>query len=143
MTRPFSLYKFSQKKGLLGDVLVGASLGPVFSSCSPTYALIVATILPQSFVTGLVNIIVYAVGLGIMLLLISIYGQKIVSRLNLLSDPNGKFKKVLGILFVVLGILIMFGWEKDIETYLIKEGIFDTSNLETKFFGKGGFCFYP
>lgn len=33
-----------------GNILLGAALGPVFSSCSPTYAVIIALILPVSIV---------------------------------------------------------------------------------------------
>lgn len=36
----------SEKKGFLGDVLLGASLGPIFATCSPTYALLFSTVLP-------------------------------------------------------------------------------------------------
>jgi len=42
-----------QRQSVGGDILTGAALGPVFSSCSPTYALIVATVLPVSFAEGL------------------------------------------------------------------------------------------
>lgn len=34
-----------QKKSFWGDVIIGASLGPVFSTCSPTYFVILATVL--------------------------------------------------------------------------------------------------
>ena len=51
--------------------MIGAALGPVFSSCSPTYALIVATVLPQSFLSGLFYISVYVIGLALMLLLVA------------------------------------------------------------------------
>ena len=30
-------------------VLLGMALGPVFASCSPTYALVLATVLPANF----------------------------------------------------------------------------------------------
>ncbi|USN58208.1 MAG: hypothetical protein H6767_08005 [Candidatus Peribacteria bacterium] len=46
---------------MLGSILVGISLGPVFSSCSPTYAIILAVILPTSFLFGLVNLFAYVV----------------------------------------------------------------------------------
>ena len=36
----------SEKQGFWGDILLGASLGPIFSTCSPTYALLLSTILP-------------------------------------------------------------------------------------------------
>ncbi|MDD5068587.1 MAG: cytochrome c biogenesis protein CcdA, partial [Candidatus Pacebacteria bacterium] len=37
-----------QKKSFWGDIIIGASLGPVFSSCSPTYFIVLATVLPAS-----------------------------------------------------------------------------------------------
>lgn len=46
-----------KKKTYWGEILLGASLGPVFSSCSPTYFVILATVLPQSFVVGLLYLI--------------------------------------------------------------------------------------
>lgn len=120
----------SQKKGLVGDILMGAALGPVFSSCSPTYFIILATVLPQSFITGLVYLIVYAVGLAIMLLLISHLGQRFVSRLTGVADPHSWFKRGLGILFIVVGVAMMFGIDKQIESALIEHGYLGTTLIE-------------
>jgi len=124
------LYKSSQKSGLGGSLLIGAALGPVFSSCSPTYALIVATVLPQSFLSGVFYIIVYVIGLALMLLLVSIFGQRLVSRLKWLADPKSKFKKGLGLLFILIGILIVTGTEKRIETYFVESGLYNVSEFE-------------
>ncbi len=130
------LQSSSRKKGYLGDIMMGSALGPVFSSCSPTYALIVATVLPQSFLVGLVNVIVYVLGLAIVLLLIAVFGQRIVSKLSWLADPHSKFKKVLGIIFIVVGLLIITGFDKNIQTYLIESGIYKVSELELKLLGE-------
>ena len=75
-----ALGKSSQKKGIWGDILVGVSLGPVFSSCSPTYFLLIATVLPQSYTKGVLYISVYALGLSLMLLLIGYIGQRFAKR---------------------------------------------------------------
>ncbi len=130
------LQNSSQRSGILGSILIGAALGPVFSSCSPTYALIVATILPQSFLFGLVNIIIYVLGLAFMLLLISVFGQRFVTKFKWLADPEGKFKKVLGIIFVLVGLLIITGYEKKIETFLVESGIYRVSNVELRLLEK-------
>jgi len=98
---------------------MGFSLGPVFSSCSPTYAIILATVLPQSFTLGLLNLIAYTFGMTAMLLLVSVFGQRLVGKLKWAASPNGWFKKFLGALFIVVGLLIAFGLEKDIETALV------------------------
>ena len=127
------LAQSSQRQSWIGAVLVGASLGPVFSSCSPTYAVIVATILPQSFAVGLVNLLVYAAGLSVVLLLVAIFGQKVVAKLQWAANPKGWFKRILGTLFIVVGLLIIFGFEKKIETYFVENGLFYVSSIEQNY----------
>lgn len=119
-----------QKKSFWGDVIIGASLGPVFSTCSPTFFVILATVLPQSLAAGLLDLIAYAVGLSGMVLLVAFLGQKIVNRLGVLSDSRGVFKKVLGLIFLILGIMIIFGFDKVLETKLLNSGIFDITKIE-------------
>ncbi len=107
-----------RKKGLLGPILIGAALGPVFSSCSPTYAFILATVLPRNFISGLVYIIVYCLGLVIVLMLISIYGRRFIVRFKWASDTHSIFRRSLGILFIVVGVCIIFGWDIKAENWL-------------------------
>jgi cytochrome c-type biogenesis protein len=119
------------KKGVLGDVLIGASLGPVFSSCSPTYALIVATVLPASFSRGLAYLLAYAIGLAAALLVIAYLGQALVQKLGWLSNPHGWFKKVVGIIFIAVGISVLFGWDKRVQSFVLERGWYDPiSKLE-------------
>ena len=126
------LQKSSQKEGLLGDILVGLSLGPVFSSCSPTYFLILATVLPQSYATGVVYLIAYALGLSLMLLLIGYIGQKLVQKLKGAADPKSWFKRGLGILFILVGLGIMTGVDKKIEAYVLDTGFLDITKIEQR-----------
>lgn len=121
-----------KKKGLIGDIIIGASLGPVFSTCSPTYFIILATVLPQSFLLGLTYLIAYAVGLGGMIMLIAVLGQRFANKLGVLSDTHGIFKKTLGVLFILLGVSIIFGVDKIAEEKLSKSGIFDITKVEQR-----------
>ena len=114
------LSKSSQKQGNLGAILVGASLGPVFTSCSPTYFLILTTVLPQNFLNGIFYLSIYCLGLAAVMLPIAVFGQKIIQKLKFASNPNGKFKKFLGVIFVVLGLMIIFGLDKKFEASLLK-----------------------
>jgi cytochrome c biogenesis protein CcdA/thiol-disulfide isomerase/thioredoxin len=116
------LLQSAKKQTWFGPVLIGFSLGPVFSSCSPTYALILATVLPQSFFVGLLNLAAYAAGLATVLLLIAIFGQRLVQKLKWAADPEGWFKKILAVLFIVVGIAIVSGVDKKIETYFVEKG---------------------
>ena len=133
LSGPLKLDKSSHKllsRGLkqdtpLGDILIGVSLGPVFSSCSPTYSAIVVTVLPASYQTGLIYLSAYIIGLFIPLLLIAIFGQRLAGKLGMLSDPKGWFKRALAILFIVVGLAIISGADKQFETWLVERGIYD------------------
>ena len=52
-----------RQKNFWGDALIGAALGPVFSSCSPTYFVILASVLPASFALGTAYLLAYTAGL--------------------------------------------------------------------------------
>lgn len=119
------LGKGVQKGGTTGDIIIGAALGPVFTSCSITYAAIVAVSLPASFGVGLVYLLLYVVGLAIPLLMLAVFGQKLADKLAVLSDPHGKFKKFIGIIFIIIGIMIITGVDKEIEAWLIDQGLYD------------------
>ena len=125
-----------RKKSFWGDVLIGAALGPVFSTCSPTYFVILASVLPASFALGTVYLLAYVLGLSLILLLIALLGERFVGRLTGFSDPNGKFKKGLGLLFVVLGVLIILGLDKALETAILDSGYFNITNVEQKLLEK-------
>lgn len=110
----------------LGDFLTGAALGPVFASCSPVYAFIVAGVLPASFFIGLLYLIAYALGLSITLLLISLIGQKLVARLQWASNPRGWLKRTIGIIFILVGLFVATGLDKRVQAYLVENGWYDS-----------------
>lgn len=114
-----------QQKSFWGDVTIGAALGPVFSSCSPTYFVILAAVLPESFFVGTVYLLGYIFGLAAILLLIVWLGQRILGRLIVLSDDKGWFKRGLGVAFVFLGIAIIIGWDKNFEAFILDQGFLD------------------
>ena len=109
-------------------IVTGAVLGPVFSTCSPTYSLLLATVFPVSFVSGIVYTLIYALGLSLVLLLISYFGSSLVRRLKIYADERGMFRKVLGLILAIVGLLIITGIDKKIETAAIE--IFDITSVE-------------
>lgn len=120
-----SLAQANRRRGFWGDFALGAALGPVFNSCSPTYALIVAVILPASFGQGLGYLFVYALGLAAALSLIAIAGRGIIARLGWAVDPNGWFRRLLGGLLIIVGLSVLFGLDKQLQTFLLDRGYYD------------------
>lgn len=132
-----ALGKGDQKKSFWGDVIVGASLGPVFSTCSPTYFIILATVLPVSPLLGLIYLLAYALGLCLALFAVALIGQRIVDKLGVAANPDGWFKKTLGILFVIVAIGILTGADKKLQTYILDKGFFDVTKIEQRLLGSG------
>lgn len=119
------LARSQQETGVKKDILLGAALGPVFNSCSPTYALIIAVVLPTSFFLGTLYLIAYALGLAAILLLLSIFGRSLANKLKWMSNPKGIFKKVIAGLFIIVGLAVMFGLDKSAQTYILENGWYD------------------
>lgn len=114
-----------RRGGLLGDILLGAALGPTFSSCSPTYALVMASVLPASFGTGVLYVTVYAVGLAATLLLVGFLGAAFARRLGWLSRPEGWFRRAIGVLFIVVGLAVILGLDHRLQALLIEQGWYE------------------
>lgn len=119
-----------QRKDLWGDVLIGAGLGPVFSTCSPTYFVILASVLPASFLLGTTYLIAYVLGLSLILLLIALLGERLANKLSVFADSGGWFKRGIGVLFIILGIAIASGYEKKLEAKILDSGFFDVTKVE-------------
>ncbi len=108
-----------QRDGVLGAVLTGAALGPVFSSCSPLYGYLIVTVLPATPVKGLVLLISYVVGLVGALLLVALAGRRAFSGARWLAEPESWFRRGLGWVFVLVGVLVLTGLDRDLQTWLI------------------------
>lgn len=120
-----ALDRSHRRGGVGGDILLGAALGPTFSSCSPTYALILATVLPVSFAEGVLYIVAYAIGLAVTLLLVAYLGQAFARKLGWLSNPRGWLRRTVGILLIVVGLAVIFGLDKQFQAFWLEQGWYD------------------
>jgi hypothetical protein len=85
-------------------------------------------VFPVSFISGIGYTLIYALGLSLVLLLISYFGSSLVRRLKIYADERGMFRKVLGLILAIVGLLIITGIDKKIETAAIE--IFDITSVE-------------
>lgn len=114
----------------LQPVLTGAALGPVFASCSPTYFFILATVLPNNFAVGVLHLVLYALGLSVTLLCVALLGRRATQRMASLANPDGAFRRLLGIVLIIVGACIMTGIDKKIESVLLEKG-FSATRIES------------
>lgn len=113
-----------------GPVLIGIALGPVFASCSPTYAFILASVLPSSFGAGLIYLVTYTLGLALALLAVSLAGRKFIARFSWAVDTHSLFRRLLGVVFILIGVAIIGGYEVRIETWVANHLPFDETKIE-------------
>ncbi len=129
-----SLGRASSAKGPWGLIATGAALGPVFTSCSPVYALILAVVFPSSWLLGSLYLLAYIAGICAVLGAVSYFGARLTRRFGWALNEHSIFRKIIGILFVLIGISIMFGFDKLAQAWLLERGFYDgTSGLERLF----------
>lgn len=111
------------KKNIWWDIALGLLLWPILQSCSPTYGILIATILPTNFLRWTINILFFVSGMSLLLIVIAIWGRKIVSKLKFISAPDGIARKVVAIIIIITGILITTWLEKKLWIWLTERGI--------------------
>lgn len=123
------LYEGTQKSSKAKPIFIGIALAPAFTSCSPTYFLILATILPNSLIDGLIYLFAYTAGVAVVLLLVALASKKILSKLNFLTKDTAR--KVIGVIILIVGFLLVNGYHKQIETFIIDKNLFiPTTDIE-------------
>jgi peptide methionine sulfoxide reductase msrA/msrB len=122
-----------QKQSYVGDILIGLALGPVFTTCSPTYLFIIATVLPAAFITGFAYLLGFVMGLAVALLCIAYFGQQIVNAISTHLQTAGRLKRIFGALIIVVGIAVFTGYDKKLETLILDSGYGATIRLENIF----------
>lgn len=124
------------QKNYSGDLLIGLALGPVFTTCSPTYLFIIATVLPVNFLTGFIYLVGFILGLIFSLLLIAYFGDRLVNILISKNYQGDKIKRFFGLLIIIVGLAILTGYDKKIETKILDLGYGATINFETELIKK-------
>jgi cytochrome c biogenesis protein CcdA/thiol-disulfide isomerase/thioredoxin len=130
----FSVFQANLQKttsidsGLLRWILTWAALWPVFSSCSPTYSLLLATVFPVSLIEWTIYTMIYAIWLSLMLLLIARWWQKVIQKIRPFANENWIFRKVLWFILVFVSLMILTGFDKIFELRLLSG--FNITNIE-------------
>lgn len=127
------LQKASRQSGFLSSVFLGLALGPVFTTCSPTYLFILGTVLPVSLYLGSIYLMAYILGLIIMLLSVGYGSRLLLAKIRFAANPQGVLKKVISALLIVLGVSIMFGVDKIFEAWILEKGYSGPIEIENIF----------
>ncbi len=124
--------KAKSQSGIWWDILLWASLGPIFASCSPTYALLLSVVFPQSIFEWITYALVYVTGFAFLLLIFAYGGRAIIKKFSRASNPHGAFKKILGIILLITWLLILTWYMKKLQVALLSGGVYNITNIEYK-----------
>ena len=123
-------------EGLRGQLLVGLLLGLVWAPCvGPTLGA-AATLASQGKNLAQVALVmtIFGIGAGLPLVVIGAVSRRVfaTAKGNLLRlGVHGKY--LLGGLMVALGLLILVGWDKSLEAYLVEVSPPWLTELTTRF----------
>jgi cytochrome c-type biogenesis protein len=120
LNRTHVLLRSGTHPGAASAVLTGAALGPVFSSCSPLYGYVVATVLPASAAAGLALLLAYVAGLAGAVLAVAAAGRRAVNVLRPAADPHGAVRLAAGALLVLVGVAVLVGMDRSAQTWAVE-----------------------
>jgi len=115
--------KQNTKDGYISGVLVGMSLGLVWTPCvGPILASIITLAATNSIGLGAIVItLAYAIGTAIPLLAITYGGRNLLTRHPWLISNTQKIQKLFGILMLFTALAIFFSWDRQFQTYILEK----------------------
>jgi len=122
--------------GLTGQLIIGLVLGLIWAPCvGPTLGA-AATLASQGQSLGQVAIVmaVFGIGAGLPLALIGVGSRSMVLKTRgKLLKAGALGKSLIGALMLVLGVMILTGWDKSVEAFLVSISPAWLTELTTKF----------
>lgn len=107
------------REGIVGGFFIGASLGIIWIPCvGPILGAILATVaIEGKIISGAFLLFVYSMGIGIPMLAIA-YISKLSAKISRIAKYGIALRKIAGAVLILVGIAILFGIDKDIQTIL-------------------------
>ena len=134
----FAQEKFGgfSSQGLLGQFGVGLLLGAVWSPCTGPTLGAASLMAAQSKNLGLVALVMlaYGIGAGLPMMLLGFLSRETMMRLKggMMSAGKG-LKQAMGALLLVLGMLMLSGFDKTVEAKLVQASPAWLTNVTTRY----------
>lgn len=109
------------KRGFFGGLILGLSLGLIWTPCVGPILASVITLAITGQVSGAAVLVTisYSLGTAIPMFAIIVGGQKLMSRVTFLKNNSRKIQKGFGVAMIVLAILLLFGIEKRFSQFVL------------------------
>ncbi len=112
-------------EGLLGGLFLGMSLGILWIPCvGPILGSVFAFVAESSassggLMQGAILLLVYSLGVSIPMLIIAYSGKSISGRVKWFVKRGHFFKKLSGLILILVGLMMLFDIDKYIKTVLL------------------------
>lgn len=107
-----SKYVNETQGGFLSGFVFGSLVGIVWTPCAGPIlaAVIVQVALQQTTLTSIFVVLSFAIGAGLPMLMIAIFGRKIIEHIHFIKTHTELFRKLLGIIIILSVILLIYGF---------------------------------
>lgn len=121
VSRLIKVKQREKRKGLLGGILIGTSLGLIWTPCvGPIMASVITLAISQELDGGAIVItIAYSLGTAIPMLAIMIGSRKLLSKFPKLLTNSGKLQRFFGVVMILIGISIGFGIDRKFQSFIL------------------------
>lgn len=109
--------------GFKGGLLVGISLGLIWTPCAGPILASVITLAATSTVTfeAILITLAYAVGTSIPMVAIIYGGRELLNRVPFLLKNSAKIQKVFGVVIILVAIAIHFNIDRKFQAYILEK----------------------
>lgn len=111
-----------RRNGFWGGVVVGLSLGLIWTPCvGPILASVISLALTQHVDGGSIFItLAYTLGTSIPMLGVMLGGRALLNRVPALTRNSGNIQKGFGVLMIVMGVAIGLGWDRQFQSFILR-----------------------
>ena len=111
-----------RRAGFWSGLIVGLSLGLVWTPCvGPIMASVISLALTQHVNGGSVFItLAYTLGTSIPMLAVMLGGRALLNRVPALTRNTANIQKGFGVLMILMGVAIGFGWDRRFQTAVLR-----------------------
>ena len=66
-------------------------------------------------------------------MIIALLGQKVLGKARWIANPEGGFKRSLGIIFIIVGVTVILGLDKEFQSWFIENSPIRIWELDADF----------
>lgn len=131
-------------EGLFGGLFLGMSLGILWIPCvGPILGSVFSVVAESSAGSGnisygLILLLTYSLGVSLPMLVIAYSGKSVSGRVRWLSKQTHLFKKLSGLVLILVGLMMLFEIDKDLKRLFLPYSVNidnEISRLYEKYFG--------